>query len=105
MWQVTDAVIDAMSQMRDDNNAQADEGILLFFNPDGNLGIALAKPGEEDQVFSRDGSPIVIIAADTVQTYEGVTLDLEEDENGIRLHLYQDEDAIGGQDGAVPADS
>lgn len=103
MWQVTDAVIDAMAQMRDENNAQSDEGILLYFSPEGNLGLALAKPGGEDQVFARDGSPIVIIAADTVQTYEGVTLDLEEDENGIRLHLFQDEE--GDESDAVEGDA
>jgi Fe-S cluster assembly iron-binding protein IscA len=95
MWQVTDAVVDAMAQMRQENNAEADEGILLYFSPEGDLGLALAKPGEDDQVIAQNGSPIVIIAAETVQSYEGVTLDLEEDENGLRLHLFQDEDFAG----------
>ncbi|MER3438727.1 MAG: adhesin [Chloroflexota bacterium] len=89
MLRVTEEALDLLEQMRDANNAEENEGVLIFAGPQGELGMALSVPGEFDQVVERNGRVVVIVASNLAEILEGLTLDVEEGPEGTELHFHR----------------
>ena len=79
MFQVTDAAVDRMAEMRDERDITSDQGMMLVIGENNQLAVAVGEPQEEDQVFERDGEPVVIVPAQLGPTLDGLVLDHSEE--------------------------
>lgn len=75
MVDVTDRALDELTTIREANNAQPGQGITLVVAENGDLSLALAWPEEQDQVFERDGEPVMIIPDALSDPLDGIVLD------------------------------
>jgi Fe-S cluster assembly iron-binding protein IscA len=105
MLYVTDQALAALSAVRADSDASAEESILLYLEEDGSLGLALAEIEEGDNVIEQDGQVVVIVAEDLAQALDGMTLDVSVSENGEEIEFIitdsgkDDGEAAIGDDG------
>lgn len=97
---VTERALTALSAMRTASDAEEGESILLYLEEDGSLGLALAELEEGDNVIEQDGRVVVIVAEDLAQALDGMTLDVEinEDGNEVEFVIVED-DEEGDEDG------
>lgn len=79
MFQVTDAAVDRMAEMRSERDITSDQGMMLVIGENNQLAVAVGEPQEEDQVFKRDGEPVVIVPAQLGPTLDGLVLDHSEE--------------------------
>lgn len=75
MFQVTDAAVDRMAEMRSEREMDAEEGMMLVVGENSQLAVAVGTPEEEDQVYERDGEPVVIVPARLSPALDGLILD------------------------------
>lgn len=75
MFQVTEAAVDRMAEMRSEHDTTGDQGMMLVINENNQLAVAIGEAGEADQVFEREGEPIVIVPAQLEPTLDGLVLD------------------------------
>lgn len=78
MVDVTERALDELSTIREANNAQPGQGITLVVAENGDLSLALAWPEAQDQVFERDGEPVMIIPDVLAGPLDGIVLDYVE---------------------------
>jgi Fe-S cluster assembly iron-binding protein IscA len=79
MFQVTDRALDKMAELRDEQNAEEGQGLALVITDTQQLAVAVAEPDENDQVFERDGDPVVIVPAPMTDALDGLVLDYVDD--------------------------
>lgn len=82
MLYITDRALAALAAMRVTSKAREGESILLYMEEDGSLGLALAELEEGDNVIEQDGEVVVIVAEDLAEALDGMTLDVEESDDG-----------------------
>jgi Fe-S cluster assembly iron-binding protein IscA len=75
MFQVTEAAVDRMAEMRAERNMEPDQGMVLVVGEDSQLAVAIGTAQENDQVYERNGEPIVIVPAQLGPTLDGLVLD------------------------------
>jgi Fe-S cluster assembly iron-binding protein IscA len=75
MFQVTDAAVDRMAEMRAEREMEADQGMMLVVGENSQLAVAVGTPEAEDQVYERDGEPVVIVPARLEPALDGLILD------------------------------
>jgi Fe-S cluster assembly iron-binding protein IscA len=75
MFQVTEAAVDRMAEMRSEREIEPDQGMVLVVGEDSQLAVAVGAPQENDQVYERDGEPVVIVPAQLTPTLDGLVLD------------------------------
>ena len=56
------------------------ESVGMIVQEDGELGLALAHPQEEDHVIERNGEPVIIVPQPLMDPLAGITLDYVENE-------------------------
>ncbi|CAN5783882.1 hypothetical protein BH23CHL2_BH23CHL2_34990 [soil metagenome] len=79
MFQITDAAVDRMAEMRSERDITSDQGMMLVIGENNQLAVAVGEPQDEDQVFERDGEPVVIVPAQLGPTLDGLVLDHSEE--------------------------
>ena len=79
MFQVTDAAVDRMAEMRSEREMESDQGMMLVVGENSQLAVAVGTPEETDQVYERDGEPVVIVPARLEPVLEGLVLDHTDD--------------------------
>lgn len=75
MFQVTDAAVERMAEMRSERDINAEQGMMLVIGENNQLAVAVGEPQEEDQVYELDGEPVVIVPAQLGPTLDGLVLD------------------------------
>jgi Fe-S cluster assembly iron-binding protein IscA len=80
MFDVTDRALEKLETLRDESGSQEGQAVTLIVQEDGELGLALAFPQEEDHVIERNGEPIMIVPQPLMEPLEGITLDYVENE-------------------------
>lgn len=79
MFQVTDRALDKMAELREEQNAEEGQGLALVITDTQQLAVAVAEPDENDQVFERNGDPVVIVPAPMTDALDGLVLDYVDD--------------------------
>lgn len=75
MIEITDRALDELETLRNASNPEPGQGIALVVTDSGELGFALTWPSENDQVFEREGEPVMIIPEVLSEPLDGVVLD------------------------------
>jgi hypothetical protein len=75
MFQVTDAAVNRMAEMRAEREMDSGQGMMLVVGENSQLAVAVGTPEEADQVYERDGEPIVIVPARLEPALDGLVLD------------------------------
>ncbi|MDI3340818.1 MAG: adhesin [Sphaerobacter sp.] len=75
---VTQRALDELEAIRQASNPQPGQGITLVVDDNGELGLALAWPQEEDQVIERGGQPVIIIPQVLADPLDGVVIDYQD---------------------------
>lgn len=75
MFQVTEAAVERMAEMRSERDTSDDQGMMLVIGENNQLAVAIGEANDDDQVFERDGEPIVIVPAQLEPTLDGLILD------------------------------
>ncbi len=75
MFQVTDAAVDRMAEMKSERETSDDQGMMLVIGENNQLAVAVGEASDNDQVFEKDGEPIVIVPAQLEPTLDGLVLD------------------------------
>lgn len=78
MFQVTDRALEKMAELRQEREAEADQGMTLLVTESQQLAVALGNPAEEDQVIEQDGEPILIVPAALHEALDDLQLDFTE---------------------------
>lgn len=78
MIDVTERALDELVAIKGASNPQPGQGISLIVDENGDLGLTLAWPDETDQVFERDGEPIMIIPEVLADPLDGVVIDYQD---------------------------
>jgi Fe-S cluster assembly iron-binding protein IscA len=96
MFDVTDRALDKLETLRDEAGAEADKGVTLTVQENGELGLALATPQEDDHVIERNGAPVIIVPQPLLEPLDGVKLDYVENEEhqGFTLDRQDDAEAV-----------
>ncbi len=75
MFQVTEAAVERMAEMRSERDTTDQQGMMLVIGENNQLAVAIGEANEDDKVFERDGEPIVIVPAQLEPTLDGLVLD------------------------------
>lgn len=75
MFQVTDAAVERMAEMKSERETSEDQGMMLVIGENNQLAVAVGEANENDQVFEKDGEPVVIVPAQLETTLDGLVLD------------------------------
>ena len=75
MVHVTDTALDRLEAVRDENQLPPDQGIALVPHSSGELGFVAAAPQPEDQVFERDGKPVLVVPASFADALSNLVVD------------------------------
>lgn len=75
MIDVTERALDELATIREANSPQPGQGITLVVSEGGDLSLGLAWPQEQDQIFERDGEPVMIVPQVLSEPLDGVVLD------------------------------
>jgi len=75
MFQVTEAAVERMAEMKAERDTSEDQAMMLVIGENNQLAVAVGEASENDQVFERDGEPIVIVPAQLEPTLDGLVLD------------------------------
>jgi len=62
-------------------------GIRLSLKPPGQLGIVLDREAEGDQMVEHEGAKVLLVASDLALMVQGVTLDVQDTEDGPKLDI------------------
>lgn len=60
-------------------------GIRLELKPPGQLGLVLSEEVEGDQVVEEEGSKVLLVGSETAEMLEGVTIDVQDAPDGLKL--------------------
>lgn len=95
MFDVTDRALDKLETLKNESGPQEGQGVTLIVQEDGELGLALAFPQEEDHVIERNGEPVMIVPQPLLEPLAGVKLDyVENDEHeGFTLDRQEGQEA------------
>ena len=87
MVYVTEAALDQFQALRDANTDNPSQGVALVPREDGELAVGLMTAQEHDEVFERDGRPVLIIPEILVEPMEHIKIDyvIEGDAQGFTL--------------------
>jgi Fe-S cluster assembly iron-binding protein IscA len=80
MFDVTDRALEKLETLREESESQEGQAVTLIVQEDGELGLALAFPQEEDHVIERNGEPVMIVPQPLMEPLAGITLDYVEDD-------------------------
>jgi Fe-S cluster assembly iron-binding protein IscA len=94
MFDVTDRALDKLETLKNESASQEGQGVTLIVQEDGELGLALAFPQEEDHVVERNGEPVIIVPQPLLEPLDGITLDYVENEEHQGFTLDR-QDAAG----------
>lgn len=83
MLQVTDRALEKMDELREAREAEPEQGMTLLLTEGNQLAATLGTPAEEDQVFERDGQPVVIVPSTLTEALDGLVLDFDGDSFSI----------------------
>ena len=75
MFQVTEAAVDRMAEMKSARDTTDEQGMMLVIGENNQLAVAVGEASDEDRIFDRDGEPIVIVPAQLEATLDGLVLD------------------------------
>jgi Fe-S cluster assembly iron-binding protein IscA len=64
-------------------------GLRLSLKPPGQLGIVLDREVEGDHVVEHEGAKVLLVASDLTLVVQGVTLDVQDTEDGPNLVILQ----------------
>ncbi len=78
MFEVTDRALDKMAELRQERDAEPEQGMTLLVTESQQLAVALGNPNEEDQVIEQDGEPVLIVPAALQESLDGLKLDFTE---------------------------
>jgi Fe-S cluster assembly iron-binding protein IscA len=97
MFDVTERALDQLENLKEKSNPQEGQGVTLIVQEDGELGLALAHPQEEDHVIERNGAPVIIVPQPLMEPLDGITLDYVEDgdQQGFTLDRQADQPVEG----------
>lgn len=98
MFDVTDRALEKLETLREESDPQEGQAVTLIVQEDGELGLALAFPQEEDHVIERNGEPVMIVPQPLMEPLAGITLDYVEDDEHQGFTLdRQDGTEVPGQ--------
>jgi Fe-S cluster assembly iron-binding protein IscA len=98
MFDVTDRALDKLETLKHESGPQEGQGVTLIVQEDGELGLALAHPQEEDHVIERNGEPVMIVPQPLMEPLAGITLDYVENEEHQGFTLdRQDGQPVAGE--------
>ncbi|CCF82687.1 adhesin [Nitrolancea hollandica] len=89
--QITDRAMEKLEDLRDATAHEEGQGITLVMTEAGELGFAISSPRKSDQVFERNGEPVMIIPESLVEPLETVVLDYVETPEQTGFTLDQQE--------------
>lgn len=97
MFDVTERALDKLETLKQESGPQEGQGVTLIVQEDGDLGLALAHPQEEDHVIERNGEPVMIVPQPLMEPLDGITLDYVENEEhqGFTLDRQGGEEVPG----------
>ena len=75
MVHVTDTALDRLEIVRDENALPPEQGIALVPRAAGELGVVAAEPQPDDQVFERNGKPVLVVPAPFADEFNGLIVD------------------------------
>lgn len=76
--QITDRAMEKLEDLREATAHDDGQGITLVMTEAGELGFAISAPQESDQVFERNGAPVMIIPESLAEPLDAVVLDYVE---------------------------
>jgi Fe-S cluster assembly iron-binding protein IscA len=98
MFDVTERALDKLETLKQESGPQDGQGVTLIVQEDGELGLALAHPQEEDHVIERNGEPVIIVPQPLMEPLSGITLDYVENEEHQGFTLdRQDGESLAGE--------
>jgi Fe-S cluster assembly iron-binding protein IscA len=98
MFDVTERALDKLETLKQESGPQEGQGVTLIVQEDGELGLALAHPQEEDHVIERNGEPVIIVPQPLMEPLDGITLDYVENEEHQGFTLdRQDGQPVAGE--------
>jgi iron-sulfur cluster assembly protein len=86
---VTEKATEALKGLLEVHEHEPEWVLRLISDEEGNHGLQLDVPREEDQVVEHDGEPVMVIAPDLSEDLTGNTLDLKETPTGASLTIYR----------------
>jgi Fe-S cluster assembly iron-binding protein IscA len=92
MFDVTDKALEKLQTLRDESESQPGQAVTLVVREDGELGLALAFPQENDHVIERDGDTVMIVPEPLLEPLQDVRLDYVENDQQQGFTLDRQDD-------------
>lgn len=85
MLNVTDGAREELKKTLSAHTSDPEVSLRLELKSPGQLGLSLGKETEGDEVVEHEDTKVLLVAPDLAPTVEGVTLDVQETEEGTKL--------------------
>ena len=85
MLTITESAKQLLKEILETHSDDPNKVIRLVLESPGQLGLALGTERKDDQVIEHEEAKVLVVSKELMPAVEGVTLDVEDTENGPKL--------------------